>query len=89
MEQICLNEYKEYLINSYKHECDNNEIENTIRLVTRIDGKTRSISVHLSAADHVAACDAYRDDREVEIAGTLDKSQSRWFFTEVTGFRVL
>ncbi len=68
---------------------DSNENENTIRLVTRIDGKPRSISVHLSAADHIAACDAYRDDREVEISGTLDKSQSRWFFTEVTEFKVL
>ena len=47
------------------------------------------INVHLSADDHKAACDAYCDDREVEIAGTLDKSQKRWFFTEVTSFKVL
>lgn len=68
---------------------DSNEVENTIRLVTKIDKQTRSISVHLSADDHKAACDAYRDDCEVEIAGTLDKSQTRWFFTEVTSFKVL
>lgn len=68
---------------------DSNEVENTIKLVTKIDGQTRSISVHLPAADHIAACDAYRDDREVEISGTLDKSQSRWFFTDVANFRVL
>ena len=49
----------------------------------------RSINVHLSADDHKAACAAYRDDCEVEIAGTLDKSQKRWFFTEVTSFKVL
>ena len=63
--------------------------EHTIRLVTKIDKQTRSINVHLSVDDHKAACDAYRDDREVEIAGTLDKSQKRWFFTEVTSFKVL
>ena len=68
---------------------DSNENENTVKLVTRIDGHYRTISVHLSAADHIAACDAYRDDREVEISGTIDKSQSRWFFTEVTAFTVL
>ena len=68
---------------------DSEEIENTVRLVTKIDKQTRSISVHLSANDHKMACDAYRDDLEVEIAGTLDKSQSRWFFTEVTSFKVI
>ena len=68
---------------------NNNEIENTIKLVTKFDGQPRSVSVHLSAEDHIEACNAYRDDREVEISGTLDKSQSRWFFTEVTGFNVL
>lgn len=68
---------------------DSQDIENTIKLITKIDGHTRSISVRLPATDHVAACDAYRDDREVEIAGTLDKSQSRWYFSNVTGFRVL
>lgn len=49
----------------------------------------RCINVHLSADDHKAACDAYRDDCEVEIAGTLDKSQKRWFFTEVTSFKAI
>lgn len=68
---------------------DNDEIENTIRLVTKIDKQVRSISVHLSVMDHIAACNAYRDDKEVEIAGTLDKSQARWFFTNVTSFKVL
>jgi hypothetical protein len=49
----------------------------------------RSINVHLSADDHKAACDAYRDDKEVEVAGTLDKSMSRWFFSTVTDFSVV
>lgn len=68
---------------------DTNEIENTVKLLTRVDGQMRSITVHLSAADHTAACNAYRDDKEVEIAGVLDKSQSRWFFSEVTRFSVI
>ena len=68
---------------------DSNEMENTIKLISKVDKQTRSISVHLSPSDHIAACNAYRDDREVEISGTLDMSQSRWFFIDVTSFRVL
>ena len=68
---------------------NNNEMENTVRLLAKVDERMRSITLHLSARDHAAACDAYRDDKEVEVAGTLDKSMSRWFFSTVTDFSVV
>lgn len=68
---------------------DNAETENTIRLYANVDNQLRSITLRLSPADHTAACNAYRDDKEVQVEGTLDKSQSRWFFSEVTRFEVI
>lgn len=68
---------------------NNNEMENTVRLLAKVDERMRSITLHLSACDHAAACDAYRDDKEVEVVGTLDKSMSRWFFSTVTDFSVV
>ena len=65
------------------------EIENTVRLVTRIDDRIRSVDLHLSPEDHILACDAYRDDKEVEVSGTIDKSGKRWFFSEISSFKVL
>ena len=41
------------------------EGENTVRLFTKIEGKSRAVTLHLSPENHTLACDAYRDDREV------------------------
>lgn len=68
---------------------DKDEEENTVRLLTKVDGKMRSINLHLSPDDHVLACDAYRDDHEVRVSGTIDKSGKYWFFTEISEFVVL
>lgn len=65
------------------------EEENTVRLLTKIDGQMRSISLHLPPDKHALACNAYRDDKEVCISGTIDKSGKYWFFTEVTEFTVI
>lgn len=65
------------------------ETENTVRLLTKVDNQMRSITLHLSPRNHTSACDAYRDDKEVEVAGVLDKSGKRWFFSEVSSFIVL
>lgn len=65
------------------------EEENTVRLLTKIDGQMRSISLHLPPDEHALACNAYRDDKEVCISGTIDKSGKYWFFTEVTEFTVI
>ena len=68
---------------------DGDETENTVRLLTKVDGQMRSIVLHLSANNHTLACNAYRDDSEVRVSGTIDKSGKYWFFTEVSGFTVI
>lgn len=68
---------------------DGDEAENTVRLLTKIDGRMRSITLHLSPENHTLACNAYRDDNEVRVSGTIDKSGKYWFFTEVGGFTVI
>lgn len=65
------------------------EAGNTLRLLSRVDGQMHSITLHLSPEKHALACNAYRDDREVRVSGTLDKSGKYWYFTEVTEFIVL
>ena len=68
---------------------DGDEGKNTVRLLTKVDGRMRSITLHLSPGNHMLACNAYRDDNEVRVSGTVDKSGKRWFFTEVNEFKVL
>ena len=68
---------------------DGDEAENTVRLLTKIDGQMRSITLHLTPDNHTLACDAYRDDNEVRVSGTIDKSGKYWFFTEVSEFTVI
>ncbi len=68
---------------------DGDEEENTVRLLTKIDGQMRSITLHLSPDNHMLACDAYRDDDKVRVSGTIDKSGKYWFFTEVNEFTVI
>ena len=68
---------------------DGDENENTVRFLTKIDGHLRSITLHLSPRHHTLACNAYRDDKEVRISGTIDKSGKYWFFTEVNEFVVI
>lgn len=63
--------------------------ENTVRLLTKVEGQMRSITLHLSADHHLLACNAYRDDKEVRVSGTIDRSGKYWFFTEVNEFTVL
>jgi len=63
--------------------------EKTIRLFTRIDGRNRIISMELSDDDHRVACDAYRDEQEVEVAGELDMSNRMWELTKIESFRIV
>ena len=65
------------------------ETENTIRLLTKIDNQMRAVNLHLSADNHTLACNAYRDDKEVIVTGTLDKSNKFWIFSEVSSFTVV
>lgn len=68
---------------------DGDEAENTVRLLAKIGGQMRSIRLHLSPEHHTLACDAYRDDKEVCVSGTIDKSTKHWFFTDVSEFTVI
>lgn len=65
------------------------DVENTVRLLAKLDNQMRSITLHLSTEDHMLACNAYRDDKAVQVSGTLDKSSKYWFLSEVTEFLVL
>lgn len=68
---------------------DGDGTEHNVRLLTKVDKKMRSITLTLSPEDHNIACDAYRDDQEVEVSGTLDKSGSHWFFSNIDSFKVI
>ncbi len=71
-----------------KNAISSEEAENKIRLLTKFDNQIRAVDLILSPANHAKACDAYRDDKEVTVTGTIDKSSKHWFFSEVTDFRV-
>lgn len=64
------------------------EAENKVRLLTKYEGKQRGVDLVLSPTNHTEACNAYRDDKEVVVTGTLDKSGKYWFFSDVTSFEV-
>lgn len=63
--------------------------ENTVRLLARVDNRLRSITLHLPPEEHRSACNAFRDDKEVEVTGILDKSQKYWFFSQIDSFTVI
>jgi len=63
--------------------------ERTIKLSTNVDGRYRAIRMELSEDDYRAACDAHRDDREVEVAGELDMSLPRWQLTKIEYFKMV
>ena len=65
------------------------ESENTVRLITRIGQRLRTVNLHLTPEKYALACDAHRDDKEVEVSGTIDKSKKYWFFSEIRSFKVL
>lgn len=63
--------------------------EKTIRLFTRIDGQYRSVVIELSDEDYRVACDAHRDEQEVEVAGELDMSNRNWVMTKINHFKIV
>lgn len=93
------NRYKDYtlvedmsltgIINMLQKNNYDEDLADTIRLLTVVEGKARSIDLHLSQANHNLACNAYRDGKEVTITGTVDKSGRHWFFSEVVNFLVM
>lgn len=74
---------------SKKPTSDENPQKDLVTILAKVDKRYHSIKLHLSKSDHEKACNAYRDDREVTVEGTLDKSQKNWIFSRVTRFDVL
>lgn len=68
---------------------DNKIVKKNIKLITLFEGKIKNILINLSDEDYVIACDAHRDEKEVEISGVLDMSKKTWELTKVNYFKVL
>lgn len=66
-----------------------NHTERIIRLITHYEGRLRTISMELSDDDYFIACDAHRDEKTVEVSGTLDMSQRIWELTDITSFHMI
>ena len=68
-----------------------NEIrqERHISIISLIDGQYRVIKGELDEESYTKACDAFRDEREVEISGILDMSSKNWSMKQIDNFRVL
>ena len=67
---------------------DEAEPENTVRMAAEIGNVKRNITLHLSPRDHTLACNAYRDNKDVRVVGTVDKSGRFWFFESIKSFSV-
>ena len=63
--------------------------EKTIRLLTKFDDKFRVVFMELSEESHRTACDAYRDDLEVEVSGELDMSNRNWILGKIKYFKIV
>ncbi len=57
-----------------------------ITLETTVKGVDRHVRMSLGAADYVLACDAHRDNKAVQVTGTLEKSGRTWRLLDAHGF---
>nr|WP_308000289.1 hypothetical protein [uncultured Merdimonas sp.]DAZ20011.1 MAG TPA: hypothetical protein [Caudoviricetes sp.] len=63
--------------------------ERKISIISFLDGQYRVVKAELDEESHKEACDAFRDEREVEIKGNLDMSSKIWRIKRIDSFRVL
>jgi len=77
------------MIRSLTKNIIDNQNDKIIHLITYIDGKYRSVKVLLNDSDYRIACDAHRDEKEVEISGVLDMSKKTWILNDVDKFNIL
>jgi hypothetical protein len=63
--------------------------ERIIQLWAVYNGRYRIIRIELSDDDYILACNAHRDDLEVEISGELDMSNKIWILSKIEYFRTL
>lgn len=60
-----------------------------ISILSFLDGQYRVIKAELDEESFKDACDALRDEREVEIGGIIDMSTKKWCMKEIKSFRVI
>lgn len=72
-----------------KKKIDEVKYERRVYIHSLLDGKYRVIKAELDEKSHKEACNAFRDECEVEIKGNLDMSGKYWKMKHVESFRVL
>lgn len=77
------------IIQSLKINDNGGVTEKTLSIITLMDNKYRTIKLKLTDVDYIKACDAFRDQKEIEVSGTLDMSSRYWMLSSVTKFLVL
>lgn len=60
-----------------------------ITIISNLDGKDRTVKAELCDEDHRMACDAFRDECEIEIQGLLDRSKKVWEMQLVEEFKII
>ena len=63
--------------------------ERNISVISLIDGQYRVIKGELDEESYRKACDAFRDEYEIEISGILDMSSKNWSMKHIDNFKVL
>lgn len=63
--------------------------DNYVRLFTYHRGKHRIVRMSLSNDDYKIACNAHRDELEVEVEGELDMETQRWSLKKIKSFKIL
>lgn len=63
--------------------------ERNISVISFIDGQYRVIKAELDEETHKCACNAFRDEKEVEIGGMLDASKKTWEIKQINSFRII
>lgn len=63
--------------------------ERNISVITVIDGQYRVIKGELDEESYRKACDAFRDEYEVEISGILDMSSKNWRMKQIENFKIV
>jgi hypothetical protein len=62
--------------------------EETIRLFTNHEGQNRIVKMELADDDFRLACDAIKEENEIEVAGELDMSSRIWVLNSIKSFRM-
>jgi len=72
-----------------KTKIDKQRYRRNISILTFVDGQYRVIKAELSEEDHKSACDAFRDELEIEVNGILDMGKKNWELKQISGFKII